>query len=248
MKRSQNRIRVSPWYMDIDTTVVHNVSQVKLEVTGTANATTTAWGFGRVAITVDALRTVLENSPINTTIGLPITGADADQNRRMKYMLDSSADAAPFWIGAHDGQLYVAKAVLDKEVKNVYNFKMRVTDEMDSSLYAEASVFVHILDTKSVTEEEDVPRSDSSWETSSGSVSFLEDFCMNATVCLWRQFNASRAPFSTTSSNCCTAKDKSFPGKFSMHSFFLAYTRGTAMAIVEVKVWFEFKLAWSSFW
>jgi hypothetical protein len=133
-------------YIDIDETVPHNNTELEVTVTGSV-LDQTAWGFGRVTITVDAMRTVYENSPVNTTIGLPIQGADADGELNMRYSLESSADAAPFSIGTYSGQLYVAERVLDKESKQIYSFKVIVADEHDdASLTAESQVTVYVLD------------------------------------------------------------------------------------------------------
>jgi hypothetical protein len=133
------------WYTDIDVSVPHTESDLQVAVTGNPDTAQTSWGFGRLTVTVDALRSVHENSRVNTTVGLPIEGTDADEGHALTYSLGTSADTQPFGIDAHTGQIFVAVPVLDKERKQKYNFTVYTSDEKRAK--AAATVTVMILDT-----------------------------------------------------------------------------------------------------
>lgn len=90
---------------------------------------------------------IAENSPANTVVGL-VVARDDDAGDKLAFsmaLLDGAS--VPFKIVASGDsavEVVLKEDVLDFETKDIYTFKVKVTD--DSSASAEVKVIVHVLD------------------------------------------------------------------------------------------------------
>ena len=101
-------------------------------------------------------RSVPENSPAGTNVGAPVTASD-DGNGTLTYSL-SGTDASKFAIDSSTGQIAVKTGTnLDYEARTSYGVTVGVSDGLDSSGNADASVDDTIAVTVNVTDVDEPP-------------------------------------------------------------------------------------------
>ena len=102
-----------------------------------------------------AIRSIAENSALNTNVGSAVTTTDPDSGDTLTYSL-SGTDAASFAIGASTGQITVGTgASLDYETANSYSVTVSVSDGKDADGNADTTVDDTISVTINVTNVEE---------------------------------------------------------------------------------------------
>jgi len=77
----------------------------------------------------NAVRRVDENSPLDTSVGLPIPASDEDAGQTLQFTITAGNEAGFFKIDGCSGQIKVAQTGLDFERNVTYVLTVRVTDD-----------------------------------------------------------------------------------------------------------------------
>jgi len=92
-------------------------------------------------------RSVLENSPTRTTVGLPITASDPDLNQLIKFSIDGGDPTGVFKINSCSGQIEVVLANLDYEGPTpTFTLTVTATDDGSPRLSTSATYVITVTD------------------------------------------------------------------------------------------------------